>query len=78
MLMTEKEMVRVRVQLDDMEKEALELVDMIAESMFGVLTDHNKKIYFSTSTGEIIDSDDLLRLRGIIQGMAHCREWVLE
>lgn len=80
MLMTEKEIqvVRVKTKLDEAELEAIETVDFIAENMLIVLEHHGKESYHSIATGELVTDDDLKRLRGVLQALNHCKEWVLE
>lgn len=80
MLMTEKkiQVVRVKTQLDEAELDAIETLDFIAENMLIELESHGKENYHSIATGELIGGDDLKRLRGILQALNHCKEWVLE
>jgi hypothetical protein len=78
MLITEKRVVRAIVSVDPGECYAIEVVDSIAESLFKMLEDNKKTEMMNFATGEIIDTDDLRRFRGILQGISHCREWVLE
>lgn len=78
MLMTEKKMVRVIVKLDNEEKTAIETLDFVAESLIEVLEENQAKEMSSLITGEVIERSDLLRLRGILHGLARNTEWVLE
>ena len=78
MLITEKRTVRTTVNIDPAEQYAIEVVDFIAESLFEMLEDNKKLEMVSPATGEIIDKEDLKRIRGVLQGISHCREWVLE
>ena len=78
MLITEKRTVRTTVNIDPAEQYAVEVVDFIAESLFEMLEDNKKLEMVSPATGEIIDKEDLKRLRGVLQGISHCKEWVLE
>ena len=78
MLITEKRMIRATVSVDPGECYAIEVVDSIAESLLKMLEDNKKFGMVSPATGEIIDKEDLKRLRGILQGISHCREWVLD
>lgn len=78
MLITEKRMVRTTVSVDPGECYAIEVVDSIAEGLFKMLEDNKKLEMVSPATGEVIDKEDLKRLRGVLQGISHCREWVLE
>jgi hypothetical protein len=78
MLMTERRTVRTTVTIDPAEQYAIEVVDFIAESLLEMLEDNKKTEMMNSATGEIIDTDDLRRFRGILQGISHCREWVLE
>ena len=78
MLMTEKRTIRTTVTIDPAEQYAIEVVDFIAESLLEMLEDNKKSEMMNFATGEIIDTDDLKRFCGILQGISHCREWVLE
>lgn len=78
MLITEKRVVRAIVSVDSGECLAIEVVDSIAESLLEMLEDNKKTEMMNFATGEIIDTDDLRRFRGILQGISHCKEWVLE
>lgn len=78
MLITEKRTVRTTVNIDPAEQYAIEVVDSIAKSLFEMLEDNKKSEMMNFATGEIIDTDDLKRFRGVLQGISHCREWVLE
>lgn len=78
MLMTERRTVRTTVTIEPIEQNAIEVVDFIAESLLEMLEDNKKTEMMNFATGEIIDTDDLRRFRGILQGIGHCREWVLE
>ena len=78
MLMTEKTTIRTTVTIDPGEQYAIGVVDFIAESLIKMLEDNKKLEMASPATGEIIDKEDLKRLRGVLQGISHCREWVLE
>jgi hypothetical protein len=78
MLMTERRTVRTTVTIDPAEQYAIEVVDFIAESLLEMLEDNKKTEMMNFATGEIIDTDDLRRFRGILQGISHCKEWVLE
>lgn len=78
MLITEKRMVRTTVSVDPGECYAIEVVDAIAETLFQMLEDNKKLEMTSPATGEVIDKQDLQRLRGVLQGISHCREWVLK
>ena len=78
MLITEKRTVRATVTIDPAEQYAIEVVDSIAESLLEMRADNKKTEMMNFATGEIVDTDDLQRLRGILQGISHCREWVLE
>jgi hypothetical protein len=78
MLITEKRTVRTTVNIDPAEQYAIEVVDFIAESLFEMLEDNKKLEMTSPATGEVIDKHDLQRVRGVLQGISHCKEWVLE
>ena len=43
-----------------------------------ILNENKADMFMNPTTGEIIDKDDLMRMCGIISGLNHCREWVLE
>lgn len=78
MLITEKRTVRATVTITPTEQSAIEVVDFVAENLLEMLADNKKTEMMNFATGEIVDTDDLQRLRGILQGVSHCREWVLE
>lgn len=78
MKITEKITVRTTVDIDPAEQYAIEVVDFIAEKLFETLEDNKKIEMLSPATGEVIDKEDLKRLRGVLQGISHCREWVLK
>ena len=76
--MTEKKITRVRVQLDDNEIASLNDTMAIVSCLFEPLVENQKVEYISTATGEVIEMDDLKRVNGILSGLIHCREWILE
>ena len=78
MKITEKRTVRTTVDIDPAEQYAIEVVDFIAEKLLKMLEDNKKLEMVNLATGEVIDKEDLKRLRGVLQGISHCREWVLE
>ena len=78
MLVTEKKITRVRVGLDDNEIASLNGVYSMADCFIEILDENKAKMFMNPATGEIIDKEDLKRLRGVLQGISHCREWVLE
>lgn len=78
MKITEKRTVITTVDIDPAEQYAIEVVDLIAEKLFETLEDNKKIEIVSPATGEVIDKEDLKRLRRVLQGISHCREWVLE
>ena len=78
MLVTEKKITRVRVGLDDNEIASLNDVYSMADCFIETLDENKAKMFMNPATGEIIDRDDLMRMCGIISGLNHCREWVLE
>lgn len=78
MKITEKRTVRTTLDIDPAERYAIEVVDFIAEKLFEMLEDNKKLEMLSPATGEVIDKEDLKRFRGVLQGISHCREWVLE
>lgn len=78
MKITEKRTVRTTLDIDPAEQYAIEVVDFIAEKLFEMLEDNKKLEMVSPATGEVIDKQDLQRFRGVLQGISHCREWVLE
>jgi hypothetical protein len=78
MLITEKRTVRATVTIAPIEQNAIEVVDFIAENLLEMLEANKKTEMMNSATGEIIDTDDLRRFRGVLQGISHCREWVLE
>lgn len=78
MLVTEKKITRVMVHLDNDEIICLEDSKDILEYLETILTENGAKEFVSTSTGEVIDMEDLLRLKGILSGLISCKEWILE
>jgi hypothetical protein len=78
MLVTEKKITRVRTHLDDNEIASLNDVRAMAECFEAILEENGMKEFVSPSTGEVIDIEDFFRLQGVLNGLIHCREWVLE
>ena len=78
MLVTEKTITRVKVGLDDNEIASLNDVYSIADCFIEIFNENKATEFMNPATGEIIDIDDLMRMCGIISGLIHCREWVLE
>lgn len=78
MLVTEKKITRVAVHLDDNEIASLNDVMAMAKWFEAILEENEAKEFISSSTGEVIDVEDFFRLQGILSGLLHCREWVLE
>lgn len=78
MLVTEKKITRVRTHLDDNEIASLNDMMAIADCFQDILKDNGAIRFVSTATGEVIEMKDLCRLKGILSGLNHCREWVLE
>jgi hypothetical protein len=78
MLVTEKKITRVMVHLDNDEIVCLEDSKDILEYLETILKENGAKEFVSTSTGEAIDMEDLLRLKGILSGLISCKEWILE
>jgi hypothetical protein len=78
MLVTEKRITRVNVHLDDNERACLEDVRAMAECFETILEENGMKEFVSPSTGEVIDIEDFFRLQGVLNGLIHCKEWILE
>ena len=78
MLITEHKTVKATVNLDPAEQYAIEVVDFIAESVLKMLEENKKATMSNLATGEVIDKEDLQRLRGILQGISYCTAWELE
>lgn len=78
MLIKEERTVRTTINIDTEEKYAVEVVDVMAETLLERLEENKKLEMISPATGEIIDKEDLRRLRGVLSGLVHCKEWVLE
>jgi hypothetical protein len=78
MFVTEKKITRVMVHLDSDEIVCLEDSKDILEYLEVILKENGAKEFVSTSTGEVIDMEDLLRLKGILSGLISCKEWILE
>lgn len=78
MLVTEKKITRVMIHLDDNEMASLNDVRAIAECFEIFLEENGAREFISPSTGEVIDIEDFFRLKGILSGLIHCKEWTLE
>lgn len=78
MLVAEKKITRVITKLDDNEIASLNDVYTIADCFIEILDENKAKEFMNPMTGEIIDRNDLSRMLGVISGLNHCREWVLE
>ena len=78
MLITEKRTVRTTVNIDPAEQYAIEVVTSIAESLFEMLEDNKKMEMVSPATGEVVNKEDLKRLWGVLHGIRHCKEWMLD
>ena len=80
MLVTEKTITirKATVQLDDWEIASLNDVNALALCYLDMLEQNDAEQMFNPATGELIDKSDLYRLRGIISGLIHCRNWELE
>ncbi len=66
------------VKLDSNEIASLVDVHDIIDCYLLMLNDNDAEQMHSPLTGELIDRDDLRRVMGVISGLTHCREWVLE
>ena len=77
MLITENRTV-ITVNTDPAEQYAIEMVDFIAEGLLKILEGNKKTSMTNLVTGEVIDKEDLQRLRGILQGISYCTAWELE
>ena len=80
MLVAEKTVTirKATVQLDDWEMASLNDVNALALCYTDVLEQNDATQMVNPATGELIEYNDLLRLRGVLGGLIHCREWVLE
>lgn len=80
MLVAEKTVTirKATVQLDDWEMASLNDVNALILCYTDVLEQNDATQMVNPATGELIEYDDLLRLRGVLGGLIHCREWVLE
>ena len=80
MLITEKTITVTNavVKLDSNEIASLVDVHDIIDCYLLMLNDNDAEQMHSPLTGELIDRDDLRRVMGVISGLTHCREWVLE
>ena len=79
MLITErKKTTKITTKLDDNEIAAFNDVYSLIDFFITVLDENKAKEFISEVTGEVIERDELLRVLGIISGLEHCREWVLE
>jgi hypothetical protein len=78
MLVTEKKITRVKIQLDNNEMNCLEDSRDMMECLEIILKENKAKELVNPSTGEVIDIEDFLRLQGVLNGLIHCKEWILE
>jgi len=80
MLVAEKTIIirKSTVQLDDWEIASLNDVNALTLCYLDMLEQNDATQMVNPATGELIEYDDLLRLRGVLGGLIHCREWVLE
>ena len=80
MLATEKTITikTVRIKHDANEVEKLNDVSNLMACYLDILDDNKMDAFVSPITGEMIDRNDLLRVRGVIHGMIDCRNWELE
>lgn len=78
MLVTKKKITRIATELNDDEIAAFNDVYSSIDFFIRVLDKNNAREFVSSVTGEVISENDLSRVLGIISGLEHCREWVLE
>ena len=78
MLVAEKKITRVITKLDDDEITTLNNTDFLVDCFIAILDENKAKEFMNPATGEVIDRDDLMRMSGIISGLNHCKEWILE
>lgn len=77
MLITENK-IAITANTYPAEQHAIEMVDFIAESLLKILEGNKKTSMTNLVTREVIDKEDLQRLRGILQGISYCTAWELE
>ena len=78
MLVAKKKITRITTELNDDEIAAFNDVYSAIDFLIRVLDKNNAREFVSSVTGEVISENDLSRVLGIISGLEHCREWVLE
>lgn len=78
MLITEKKIIRTRVELDKDERDILREVNRILFCIQDMMTENDADEMISLSTGEVIERDELSRLRGIIGGLLSNNKWELK
>ena len=78
MLVAKKKITRITTELNDDEIAAFNDVYSSIDFFIRVLDKNNAREFVSSVTGEVISENDLSRVLGIISGLEHCREWVLE
>ena len=69
---------KVRIGHDADEVNKLNDVSNLIACYLDILDDNKMDAFVSPFTGEMIDRNDLLRVRGVIHGMIDCRNWELE
>lgn len=78
MLVSEKKITRITTELNDYEIAAFNDVYNSIDFFIRILDKNNAREFVSSVTGEVIEEKELSRVLGIISGLEHCREWVLE
>lgn len=78
MLATEKTIRRAAISIDPAENYAIDMVNSIAETIIEMLEDNQATQISSLTTGELIDRNDLCRLRGILSGLQNSICWEIE
>ena len=66
------------VELDDYEIASLNDVRGLALCYLDLLNDNDAEQLYNPATGELIEKRDLMRLRGVLEGLIHCRHWEVE
>lgn len=78
MLITEKKIVKTMVKLDKDEKDVLREAYEILFCIQSAMTESYTSEMIGFSTGEVIERDELSRLRGVIDGLLSNNQWELK
>lgn len=77
MFIAERQIVNIKIELDNNETTSLNDVNSIAWSLLQILDRNETKKLVNTITGDIISKNDLINVIDVIDSLHH-REWVLK